>query len=59
MSQRELAAATGRDQTYISQLERSEASPRLETLADFARALRCRIDELIPERVHERAKRKT
>ncbi len=58
MSQRELAAATGRDQTYISELERSDVLPRLDTLADFARVLRCEIEELIPQRIRERARPK-
>jgi transcriptional regulator with XRE-family HTH domain len=57
LSQRELAAATGRDQTYISELERSDVVPKLETLADFARALSCRIEDLIPSTIYDRASR--
>lgn len=56
MSQREVAVATGLDQTYISALERSDTLPRLDTLADLARALRCSIDDLIPNHIHKRAR---
>ena len=41
MSQKELAAVTGIDQSDISKIERGTANPSVNTLARIAKALGC------------------
>ena len=47
MSQETLGFASGFHRTYISQLERGQKSPSLQTLFDLARALNVRPTDLI------------
>jgi transcriptional regulator with XRE-family HTH domain len=54
-TQRQLAVASGTDQTYISTLEcRDDVAARVDTLARIAQALGCRIDDLVPDRILNR-----
>ena len=51
-TQRQLAIASGMDQTYISTLERrNDVAARVDTLSRIAGALGCRIDDLVPDQI--------
>ena len=50
LSQDQLAEAAGLGQGYLSQLESGrKANPSLQALTKLARALRCRLDDLVVE----------
>jgi transcriptional regulator with XRE-family HTH domain len=56
-TQRQLAIASRTDQTYISTLECDEdVAARVDTLARIARALGCRIDDLVPDGILNRTR---
>ena len=55
MTQREVGVAAGLDPSYVSTLECCDSiAPRADTLLRLAQALRCRIDDLLPERMESR-----
>ena len=57
MTQRQVGFAAGLDPSYVSTLECSDAvTPRVDTLMRLAKALRCGIDDLVPERLRRSAR---